>query len=91
MQDSVSYSDLRENLKHYLHSVCAESQPLLVKQRNGEDVVIVSRHDFEAMEETNYLLRSPANARRLRSSLKEPAKKRIKYKSVNALREKFGI
>jgi antitoxin YefM len=91
MDDSVSYTELRENLKNCLDKVCADNVPLLVKRRSGEDVVIISREEFESLEETAYLLRSPANAKRLRSALEEPAKKRTKYKSVKELREKFGV
>jgi len=36
---------------------------------------MISLEDYEALEETAYLLRSPANARRLLESVKELAEK----------------
>jgi antitoxin YefM len=91
LNETVSYSELRENLKDHLDQVCDTHAPLLVKRRSGADVVIIAREDYEAMDETAYLNRSPANARRLKAALKESPKKRIRYKSVQELREKLGI
>ncbi|MDQ3093394.1 MAG: type II toxin-antitoxin system Phd/YefM family antitoxin, partial [Actinomycetota bacterium] len=42
--------------------------PLEITSRRG-DAVLLSRQDFDALEETAHLLRSPANARRLLESL----------------------
>jgi antitoxin YefM len=39
--------------------------PLFVTSANGEDVVVLSKSDYESMEETFYLLKSPKNATRL--------------------------
>ncbi|RYE07072.1 MAG: type II toxin-antitoxin system prevent-host-death family antitoxin, partial [Sphingobacteriaceae bacterium] len=36
---------------------------------NGEDVVVISKADYDSMQETFYLLKSPANAKRLLESL----------------------
>ncbi len=42
----------------------------MIITRNGEKaVVILSLEDYKALEETAYLLRSPANARRLLNSI----------------------
>lgn len=51
MKDSISYSELRENLKEHLDRVCAEHVPLRVTRRNGESLVILSEEDFNAMED----------------------------------------
>jgi antitoxin YefM len=48
-----------------------------VTRRNGGDVVILAREDYEAMDETAYLLRSPANAKRLYEALRRPAEERV--------------
>lgn len=69
MNDSISYSDLRNNLKNVCDKVCEEHVPLLVNRRNGEDIVILSRDDYESLAETAYLLRSPQNAKRLIEAL----------------------
>lgn len=91
MQDYITYSDLRENLKDHLDKLCGDHEPLLVKRRRGEDVVILSRADFESLEETAYLLRSPANAKRLLEAIGRPSKERIRFASMKALRDELGI
>jgi antitoxin YefM len=62
---AISYSRLRAGLKAAMDKVCADHSPLVVERTEGGDVVLISREDCEALEETAYLLRSPANARRL--------------------------
>lgn len=65
MPRALTYSRLRAELKTILDQVCDNREPVYVERRNGGDVVIVAREDYEALDETAHLLRSPANARRL--------------------------
>lgn len=68
---SVTYTKARANLKHYCDAVCADSEPVIVERTRGEDVVIMSRQEYNSLQETAYLLQSPANAARLLSALEE--------------------
>jgi antitoxin YefM len=63
--DIVSYSQLRQKLKAHMDRVCSDHAPLLVTRQNGEHVVLLSLSEYEELDETSYLLRSPANAERL--------------------------
>lgn len=45
--------------------------PLFVTRAKGEDVVVLSKEEYESMEETLYLLSSPKNAERLAQGIKE--------------------
>jgi antitoxin YefM len=65
MPRALSYSQLRAELKSVLDEVCDTHEPIYVTRRRGGDVVILSREDYERMDETSRLLSSPANARRL--------------------------
>jgi antitoxin YefM len=67
----VSYTELRQNLKKHLDSVCESRAPLVVTRQNGEPVVVISLAEYEALEETLHLLRDPANAERLLRSIRE--------------------
>ena len=62
---TTSYSDARRSLKLVFDRVCRDHEPMRVTRKNGDDVVILSAEDFSSLEETAYLLHSPANARRL--------------------------
>lgn len=76
MPRALTYSRLRAELKSVLDEVCDNREPAYVERRNGGDVVIVAREDYDAMDETAHLLRSPANARRLEAALnRDPAER----------------
>lgn len=66
---TVSYSELRQNLKRYLDSVCENRAPLVVTRQSGEPVVLLSLKEYESLEETLHLLHDPANAEHLRRSM----------------------
>jgi antitoxin YefM len=69
--DVITYSDTRANLKAIMDRVVTDRVPTVVTRQKAEAVVMVSLADWNAMEETLYLLSSPANAKRLRASIKE--------------------
>lgn len=64
--DTITYTAARARLAQTMDRVCNDHEPLIIT-RNGEQqaVVMLSLEDFKALEETAYLLRSPANAQRL--------------------------
>ena len=45
--------------------VCDDHEPLIITRNGEQSVVMLSLEDYNALEETAFLLRSPANARRL--------------------------
>ena len=65
----VTYSDLRKNLANVLDGVIDDHSPVLVNRQNNQTAVLISLDDFNAYEETAHLLKSPANAKRLRDSI----------------------
>jgi antitoxin YefM len=67
----VSYTELRENLKRHLDAVCKSHAPLVVTRQKGGSVVVLSLEEYERIEETLHLLRSPANAERLLQSISD--------------------
>lgn len=65
VMDAISYTAARENLASTMDKVCSEHAPVVITRNRDQSVVMLSLEDYEALEETAYLLRSPANARRL--------------------------
>lgn len=49
--------------------VCSDHAPVIITRNRDQSVVMLSLADFEALEETAYLLRCPANAKRLLESI----------------------
>jgi antitoxin YefM len=68
--DIISYSQAREDLARLMDKVSDDRSPLIVTRRGGRSVVMLSLEDYRGMEETLYLMRSPANARRLLKSIR---------------------
>lgn len=69
--DVMTYSDTRARLKEVMERVVADRTPVVVTRQKAEAVVMVSLADWNAMEETLHLLSSPANAERLRKSIRQ--------------------
>jgi antitoxin YefM len=51
--------------------VCLDHDPVIITRNRDQAVVMISLEDYESLEETAYLLRSPANARRLLDSISD--------------------
>jgi antitoxin YefM len=65
----VSYTHLRQNLAAVMDEVCDSHSPVIVTRQHARSVVMVSLEEFESMQETLHLLRSPRNAERLLRSI----------------------
>lgn len=66
--DAVSYTTLRANLASTMDRVCDDHEALIITRNGEQSVVMLSLEDYKALEETAYLLRTPANAKRLLSA-----------------------
>lgn len=66
--DTITYSSARANLARTMDRVCNDHEPLIITRNGDQAVVMLSLEDFQALEETAYLLRNPANAKRLLSA-----------------------
>lgn len=67
----TSYSELRQNLKKAIDQVSRDHEPIFITSHKKRKAVLLSYEDYCALEETTYLLRSPANARRLLEAVLE--------------------
>jgi antitoxin YefM len=66
--DAITYSAARANLASTMNRVCNDHEALIITRNGEQSVVMLSLEDFQALEETAYLLRSPANVKRLLSA-----------------------
>ena len=72
----ITYTAARQNLAKTMEKVCKDHAPVIVTRKSTEAVVIMSLEDYESLEETAYLLRSPKNMRRLIESVAQLEKNR---------------
>jgi len=68
---TISYSEARQNLSETMMKAVEEGEPVLITRQNGGDCVLMSLQEFNALEETFHLLRSPKNASRLLRAIEE--------------------
>ena len=68
---TMSYSDSRARYAEMLDTVTDDREEVIITRAGHEPVVVVSLDDYESLKETAYLLKSPANARRLLASIEQ--------------------
>lgn len=69
--DAISYTAARSHLAKTMEQVCEDHSPVIITRSKAPSVVMLSLEDYEALQETAYLLRSPHNARRLLDAMAE--------------------
>ena len=52
----INYTDLRLNLKKWMDSVTEDMGEIIVKRKDNKDLVLISLEEYNALNETNYLL-----------------------------------
>ncbi len=68
---TLSSTELRANLSAVMDQVNDDHEPVIVTRAKGRPVVLVSLEDWASMDETAYLMASPANAKRLLEAIRE--------------------
>ena len=72
VMNAISVTELRKNLAAQIDRVTADHDYTIITREGGKPAaVLMSLEDFASWQETDYLLRSPENARRLRASIAE--------------------
>ena len=74
---AISASEARKNLFSLIEKVNDDHTPTEILSRRGA-AVLLSKDDYEALTETAYLLRAPANARRLMESMEQASSGKLK-------------
>ncbi|MGZ0019873.1 type II toxin-antitoxin system Phd/YefM family antitoxin [Nitrosomonas sp. wSCUT-2] len=69
--NTINFPITRTNLTIMMERVCSDHLPVIITRKRQAPVVLISLEDYQAFEETLYLLGSPANARRLLDSIAE--------------------
>ncbi len=68
---ALSYTALRNTLAKTMEKVCDDHEPIVITRKSEGAVVMLSLEDYESLEETTYLLRSPKNVKRLLESISQ--------------------
>ena len=79
---ALTYTAVRSNLAKTMKEVCDDHDPVIITRKQHDAVVMMSLEDYEALNETAYLLQSPKNTRRLLESIEELEKGKGKERKL---------
>ena len=80
---AITYTAAREGLASTMDQVCRDRAPVVITRNRDQAVVLMSLDDYQEMEETAHLLRSPANARRLLAAIQQLESGKGKARAVD--------
>ena len=73
--EAITYTEARNGLAAALDRVVNDRDITIITRQKGEAAVLMSLKDYEALAETAYLLKTPANARRLLKAVEDVEKR----------------
>jgi len=88
---TITYSTARDHLAEVWDKTVSTREPVVVSRRGTESIVMLPLEEWEGLQETAHLLRSPANAERLLTALKRLDNGEGEILSVDALASKSGL
>ena len=88
---TITYSRARDHLAEVWDKTVSTREPVVVSRRGTESIVMLPLDEWEGLQETAHLLRSPANAERLLAALKRLDNGEGEILSVDALASRSGL
>lgn len=87
----TSPTDARNGFFQLLDQVAENHQVFIINRREGENVALIAQSDLTSLVETVYLLRNPANGRRLLNAIAESKSGNIQPQTIEELKQELGI
>ena len=81
----------RNGFFQLLDQVVENHQVFIIKRREGENVALIAESDLTSLVETVYLLRNPANGRRLLDAIAQSKSGKIQPQTIEELKQELGI
>ncbi len=91
MAVEITYTQARNTLAKLLDEVTQDREIVIIKRRDGEDAALIAADELSSLIETAYLLRSPANAKRLLETLGRALKNQGQPLTADRLRREVGL
>ena len=91
METQTTYTRARANLAKLCDQVTDNREIVIIARRKGGDVALIAAGELSSILETLHLIRSPKNADRLLSALKDAKARRGKPRSIRSLRREAGL
>ena len=90
-QTQVTYTEAQANLDQLGEQVISDRDTIIITRKDGENVALIAADELASLLETLHLLRSPKNADRLLSALKQAKARTAKPQTVSELRQESGL
>lgn len=87
----TTYTGARKHLAALMDQVTDTHEPVLIRRRGKEPVALVAAEDLSSWMETDYLLRSPKNAQRLREAMARADAGEGDPVDIQELRRRLGL
>lgn len=91
MSTQVSYKQAQANLDELCNQVVENRNVVIVEREGGKNVALIAADELSSMEETLYLLNSPANAVRLYAALEQAKARTVKPQTIDELFEELQL
>lgn len=91
MTIQTTYTQARDGLAKLLDQVTHDREVVIIQRRGEEEVAMIAASELASLTETAYLLRSPANSRRLLAALGRALKNETASQTVADLRREVGL
>jgi antitoxin YefM len=79
---TISYSEARQNLSETMSKTVKDKVHTLITRQRGRSCVLISLDDYNALQETAYLMSNSANAKHLINSIEELRSGKGKHKEL---------
>ncbi len=81
---AISVNQFRANLKAFVDKAIDEHEPVRISRKNGQNFVVVSEQDYNAEQETLYVLQNSSLMQQIAGSLKTTKSKKLKKEEARA-------
>ena len=88
---TITYSTARDHLAEVWDKTVSTREPVIVSRRGAESIVMLPLEEWEGLQETAHLLRSPTNARRLLAALNRLDRGEGEVLSMESLEKHSGL
>ena len=82
--EHITISEFEKRLRNVFVRVADDQEPISVIMDEGREVILVDGDEYRSIMETFHLLRSPANAERLRQGIQQHKEGKTKSIDVEA-------
>ncbi len=79
----INFSDARNQFKQVIDQVVEDADFTVISRRDAQDAVVMSLDTFNSLMETLHLMKTPANARRLETSIAQYRKGKVKARDLS--------